>query len=94
VGRAYYDQNPRGQIIGETHGMLKLIFSPENKKLLGVHHLGELSAELVHIGAQVLANDQTIDEFIRAVYNYPTLADAYKYAAYDGLGQWKQYRRS
>ncbi len=92
VGRAYYDQNPRGQIIGEVHGMLKLIFSPDDKKLLGVHHIGEMSAELVHIGAQALAAGQTIDTFIMAVYNYPTLSDAYKYAAYDGLGQWQQWQ--
>jgi NAD(P) transhydrogenase len=92
VGRAHYDHNPRGQIIGEVHGMLKLIFSPADKKLLGVHHIGEMSAELVHIGAYALANGDTIDAFIRAVYNYPTLADAYKYAAYDGLGQWDQWQ--
>jgi NAD(P) transhydrogenase len=88
VGRAEYAQNPRGQIIGETHGMLKLIFSPTDKKLLGVHHIGELSSELVHIGAHALFDGATIDEFIQAVYNYPTLSDAYKYAAYDGLGAW------
>jgi NAD(P) transhydrogenase len=90
VGRAYYDHNPRGQIIGEVNGMLKLIFSPDKKKLLGVHHIGEMSAELVHIGAHALASNHSIDEFIRAVYNYPTLADAYKYAAYDGLGKWER----
>ncbi len=92
VGRAEYAQNPRGQIIGETHGMLKLIFSPADKKLLGVHHLGELSSELVHIGAHALFDGATIDEFIMAVYNYPTLSDAYKYAAYDGLGAWERWR--
>jgi NAD(P) transhydrogenase len=89
VGRAYYDHNPRGQIIGEVHGMLKLIFSPADKKLLGVHHIGEMSSELVHIGAHVLACGDTIDAFIEAVYNYPSLSDAYKYAAYDGLGKLK-----
>jgi NAD(P) transhydrogenase len=92
VGRAEYAQNPRGQIIGETHGMLKLIFSPTDKKLLGVHHIGELSSELVHIGAHALFDGATIDEFIQAVYNYPTLSDAYKYAAYDGLGAWDRSR--
>jgi NAD(P) transhydrogenase len=94
VGRAYYANNPRGQIIGEVHGMVKLIFSPGDKKLLGVHHIGEMSAELVHIGAHALASGQTIDTFIMAVYNYPTLSDAYKYAAYDGLGQWDQWQGS
>jgi NAD(P) transhydrogenase len=87
VGRSYYDKSPRGQIIGETNGMLKLVFSPADKKLLGVHLIGEMSSELVHIGSQVIAAEGTIDVFIQSVYNYPTLADSYKYAAYDGLGQ-------
>ncbi|HET9221749.1 MAG TPA: hypothetical protein VFO07_04560, partial [Roseiflexaceae bacterium] len=68
------------------------IFSPADKKLLGVHHIGELSSELVHIGAHALFDGDTIDEFIMAVYNYPTLADAYKYAAYDGLGAWERWQ--
>jgi NAD(P) transhydrogenase len=72
--------------------MLKLIFSPTDKKLLGIHQIGELSAELIHIGAHALAEGHTIDAFIEAVYNYPTLADSYKYAAYDGLGQWEQWK--
>lgn len=86
VGRAYYENNARGQIIGDVSGMLKLVFSPEDKKLLGVHLIGELASELVHLGAQVIAANGTIDAFIHAVYNYPSLSDAYKYAAYDGLG--------
>jgi NAD(P) transhydrogenase len=92
VGRSYYEKNPRGQIIGDMSGMLKLVFSPADKKLLGAHHLGELASELVHIGAQVLAEGGTIDTFIQAVYNYPTLSDSYKYAAYDGLDQWAKWR--
>lgn len=94
VGRSRYRDNPRGQIIGETNGMIKLIFSPTDKKLLGVHLIGEMSSELVHIGAHVLSGGHTIDEFIMAVYNYPTLADAYKYAAYDGLGERECWLRS
>ena len=94
VGRSQYRDNPRGQIIGETLGMIKLIFSPADKKLLGVHLIGEMSSELVHIGSHALSGGHTIDEFIKAVYNYPTLADAYKYAAYDGLGEWDRWRRS
>ncbi len=86
VGRSYYDKSPRGQIIGDTVGMLKLVFSPEDKRLLGAHHIGELASELVHIGAHVMAEGGTIDAFIDAVYNYPSLSDSYKYAAYDGLG--------
>jgi NAD(P) transhydrogenase len=86
VGRATYESNPRGQIIGDMSGMLKLVFSSRDKCLLGVHHIGENASELVHIGAAVLLNGGTIDAFIDAVYNYPTLSDLYKYAAYDGLG--------
>jgi NAD(P) transhydrogenase len=93
VGRAVYDKSPRGQIIGDLSGMVKLVFSAEDKRLLGVHHIGELAAELVHIGAHVMAVAGTIDAFIDAVYNYPTLSDSYKYAAYDGLDHWRAWRR-
>ena len=85
VGRSSYRINPRGQIIGDRSGMLKLLFAPADKRLLGAHHIGEQASELVHIGAQVLAQGGTIDAFVEAVYNYPTLADLYKYAANDGL---------
>jgi NAD(P) transhydrogenase len=88
VGRASYSANRRGQIIGDTDGMLKLVFSPEDKKLLGVHMIGELASELVHLGAHVLAEGGTIDSFIDSVYNFPTLSETYKYAAYDGLGKY------
>jgi NAD(P) transhydrogenase len=92
VGRSYFDKSPRGQIIGDTSGMLKLVFSPSDKKLLGVHLIGEMSSELVHIGAQIIAAGGTIDVFIDSVYNYPTLSDSYKYAAYDGLGNLRTWR--
>jgi len=92
VGRSYYEKSPRGQIIGDTSGMLKLVFSPTDKKLLGVHLIGELASELVHIGAQVIANNGTIDAFIMSVFNYPTLSDSYKYAAYDGLGNLRNWQ--
>jgi len=86
VGRTSYEQNPRGQIIGDSTGMLKLVFSPEDKRLLGVHIIGEQASELVHLGAHVLASAGTIDVFVQTVFNYPSLSDCYKYAAYDGLG--------
>lgn len=85
IGRAYYENNPRGQIIGDMSGMVKLVFAPADKKLLGAHIIGEQASELIHIASHVMMVDGTIDEFIDAVYNYPTLADTYKYAAYDGL---------
>ncbi|HEY2455760.1 MAG TPA: Si-specific NAD(P)(+) transhydrogenase [Candidatus Acidoferrum sp.] len=86
VGRALYDNNARGHIIGDTAGMLKLIFAAGDRKLLGVSLIGESATELIHIGMMVLDKGLTIDEFIEEVFNYPTLSETYKYAAYDGLG--------
>ncbi len=86
VGRALYANNARGHIIGDTAGMIKLIFARADKKLLGVSIIGESATELIHIGMLVLDNHRTIDEFIEEVFNYPTLSEGYKYAAYDGLG--------
>jgi NAD(P) transhydrogenase len=86
VGRSSYRTNPRGQIVGDLDGQLKLVFRADDRRLLGVHVIGESAAELVHVGMLVLQFDGTIDAFINAVFNYPTLGDAYKYAAYDGLG--------
>lgn len=86
VGRALYANNARGHIIGDTAGMLKLIFNRADKKLLGVSIIGESATELIHIGMMVLDHSLTIDEFIQQVFNYPTLSETYKYAAYDGLG--------
>jgi NAD(P) transhydrogenase len=85
IGRGSYEDNARGQIIGDMSGMIKLIFSPTDKKLLGAHIIGEQASELIHIASHVIMSGSTIDEFVRAVYNYPTLADLYKSAAYDGL---------
>ena len=85
IGRAFYENNPRGQIIGDMSGMIKLVFSPEDKKLLGAHIIGEQASELIHIAAHVMLVNGAIDAFIQSVYNYPTLGDLYKDAAYDGL---------
>ena len=86
VGRALYANNARGHIIGDTAGMLKLIFGRADKKLLGVSIIGESATELIHIGMMVLDHGLSIDEFIEQVFNYPTLSETYKYAAYEGLG--------
>ena len=85
VGRAYYEENARGQIIGDMSGMIKLVFSPTDKKLLGAHIIGEQASELIHIASHVMLIGGPIDAFIDAVYNYPTLSDSYQYAAFDGL---------
>lgn len=87
VGTAMYKDNARGQLTGQPHGLLKLVFDPDNKKLLGVHVVGERASELVHTGMTVMQFGGTIDSFIEAVYNFPTLSELYKYAAYDGLGR-------
>ena len=86
VGRGFYRTNARGQIIGDLSGEVKLVFRYPDKRLLGVHVIGEIAAELVHIGLMALQTEGTIDMFINTVFNYPSLGDAYKYAAYDGLG--------
>jgi len=86
VGRALYENNARGHITGDTSGLLKLIFSRKDRKLLGIGMIGESATELIHIGMMVLDKGLTIDEFIEQVFNYPTLSETYKYAAYDGLG--------
>jgi NAD(P) transhydrogenase len=86
VGRALYANNARGHIIGDTAGMLKLIFARADKRLLGVSIIGESATELIHIGMMVLDHGLSIDEFIEQVFNYPTLSETYKYAAYEGLG--------
>ena len=86
VGRAKYANNARGQIIGDTTGMLKLIFRTDNKQLLGVQIFGENATELIHLGMAVLESNGPIDTFLDLVFNFPTLSELYKYAAYDGLG--------
>jgi hypothetical protein len=85
VGRARFENNARGQITGDADGMVKLLFDPTTRKLLGAHILGEHATELVHIPMFVMASGGTIDAFIDSVFNFPTLAESFKYAAYDGL---------
>jgi NAD(P) transhydrogenase len=92
VGRSRFRDHARGQIIGDENGMLKLIFSAPEGKLLGVHVIGEMSSELVHIGMGCLHFGGGVDFFIQSVFNYPTLSDVYKYAAYDALGQLNKIR--
>jgi NAD(P) transhydrogenase len=94
VGMAYYREVARGQIRGDTSGRLKLIFHRESRKILGVHIIGEGAAELVHIGQAVMSLNGTVDYFIDAVFNYPTLAECYKVAAFNGLGRLHQYQMS
>jgi NAD(P) transhydrogenase len=87
VGRAHYREVARGQIVGDTTGLLKLLFHQETRALLGVHIIGEGATELVHIGQGVMAFEGGIDYFINTVFNYPTLAECYKIAALDAANR-------
>jgi NAD(P) transhydrogenase len=87
VGRAFYRNNARGQIVGDTSGMIKLVFAAADRKLIGVHIIGERATELVHVGQAVMHFGGRIDDFIEQVFNFPTLGEMFKYAAYDGLGR-------
>ncbi len=87
VGRASYGQNARGQIIGDFDGLLKLIFRKKDMKLVGVHAIGEIASEVVHIGLTAMMMNASSELFIRTCFNYPTLGELYKYATYDALGQ-------
>jgi len=87
VGVAFYREIARGQIRGDTTGRLKLIFHRETKEILGVHIIGEGASELLHIGQAVLILKGTVDYFVETVFNYPTLAECYKAAAFNGLNK-------
>jgi NAD(P) transhydrogenase len=87
VGKAQYREIARGQIMGDSTGLLKLIFHTETRALLGVHIIGEGASELIHIGQAVLAFSGPIDYFVNTVFNYPTLAECYKTAAFDGINR-------
>jgi NAD(P) transhydrogenase len=89
---AYYRETARGQIRGDTTGRLKLIFHRETHDVLGVHIIGEDASELVHIGQAVMVLGGKIDYFIDNVFNYPTLAECYKVAAFNGLGRLHRYQ--
>jgi NAD(P) transhydrogenase len=85
VGRGDYAHNPRGQIIGDRTGFLKLIFKRDDMKLLGVHVIGELASEVVHIGLVALMTGGGAELFLDTCFNYPTLGDLYKLATHDAL---------
>lgn len=87
VGKASYREVSRGQIIGDSTGFLKMMFHLETREILGVMIIGEGASELVHIGQAVMALGGTIDYFVNNVFNYPTLAECYKNAAFDGINR-------
>jgi len=87
VGVAKYEELARGQILGDQTGNLKLLFDPRSLKLLGIHIIGEGATELIHIGQAIMNIGATIEYFRDTVFNYPTLAEAYKVAALNGLNK-------
>src|SRR5580693_179786 len=91
VGVAYYREIARGQIRGDTTGRLKIVFHRETKQVLGVHVIGEGASELLHIGQAVMVLKGTVDYFVDNVFNYPTLAECYKAAAFNGLNKLARY---
>ncbi len=87
VGRAFYRDNARGKIVGDKDGVIKLVFERATHKLIGCHCIGDRASELVHVGQAVIQLGGTIETFIEMVFNYPTLAEMFKYAAYDALAK-------
>jgi len=87
VGISRYRELARGQILGDSYGMLKLVVSSEDRTLLGVHCLGTIATEIVHTGQAVMAFGGTVDYLVEAVFNYPTLAESYKVAALDATNK-------
>jgi NAD(P) transhydrogenase len=87
AGIAHYKEVARGQLLGDSSGMLKLLIHQETHALLGVHAIGTHATELIHIGQAVLTFNGTAEYFINNVFNYPTLAETYKVAAFNGLNK-------
>jgi NAD(P) transhydrogenase len=86
-GKAMYAETARGQLIGDETGMLKLLIHQETHTILGVHAIGTGATELIHIGQTAIAFKATAEYFVNAVFNYPTLAECYKVAAWNGLNK-------
>jgi NAD(P) transhydrogenase len=91
-GRGPFEANARARISGATEGLVKLVFRRDDRRLLGVHIIGDDASELVAIGQAVLHQGGTIDYFIHTTFNVPTRSEAYKYAAYDGLQRLSGHR--
>jgi NAD(P) transhydrogenase len=87
VGISRYRELARGQIIGDRHGLLKLLVGVRDRRVLGVHVFGTGATEVVHIGQAVMINEGTVDALVDTVFNYPTLAESYKVAAFDGANK-------
>ena len=92
VGIARHRDMPPRQILGAKSGFLKLIFLKDELKIIGVHIIGHLAVELIHYGVMLLEEKQTLNDVIGQVFNFPTLHELYKYAAYDGLSNYSGHK--
>ena len=92
TGKARYGDLARGRIIGAKNGFLKLVINKDDLSICGVHIIGHMATEIIHFGLELVESKQTLYDIIGKVFNYPTLHDLYKYAAYDGLSNFKGYK--
>jgi len=92
AGRGDYSKNPRGQILGDSDGLLKLLFERPSLRLVGAHVVGTSASELIHIGEAFLSQGATATEIAETIYNYPTLSDMYRHAATKALGEDRRRR--
>ena len=94
AGRGDYSKNPRGQILGDADGLVKLLFERPSLKLVGAHIVGTSASELIHIGEAFLSQGATATEIAETIYNYPTLSDMYRHAANKALGEDRRRREA
>jgi NAD(P) transhydrogenase len=87
IGKAKFEEISRGQINGIRDGMLKIICDPQGEKILGVQIVGEGATELIHIGQMAMLSNADVDIFVESIFNFPTLAEAYRVAALAIIGQ-------
>jgi len=92
VGKAKYADMARGQIMGAKNGFLKIIFNKDDLKIRGVHIIGHIASEMIHYGVELVESGSTLYDVIGRVFNFPTLHELYKYAAYDGLSTLSGHR--
>jgi NAD(P) transhydrogenase len=92
IGKARYKDMPRGKILGAKAGFLKIVFSKDELRILGVHIIGHIATELIHYGVMLVEEKKTLHDLIGQVFNFPTLHELYKYAGYDGLSNYTGHK--
>jgi len=90
VGKASLENNARANLIGEAVGFLKVLADAKEGRILGVHCIGPYASELVHLGQAVMSHGGDLRYFVESVFNYPTLGDVYKHAAFDALERMRE----